>query len=289
MDKMINEEVIRILSAYQSSQAEQIADALRSLWLQFEPKSVALIKGELREQQETVGIPVEKLREIGKLIGKAAKKDVDTYLPLVKVLWDQFGREGRVVAVYPLGEMELVEPEKMLPMLIEICRDCLTWEDADQFAMRALEPIIRKDPETWVGAIDDWIIDQNKWVRRAGITVLGRLAMKFPQYTSLALEKAELLLLDEDTDVKKAVSFGIRLAARGDVQAVVAFMIEQVPPKDARATWVLCDVVRSMAAKLLPEFTSLLGDFRCWAASDSLDNKELRSIQSVISKLEKVA
>ncbi len=65
----------------------------------------------------------------------------------MRLLWDAYGREGRVVAVYPLGAMELADPEKIHPLLLELCRRCLTWEDADQLAMRAVEPIVRKYPD----------------------------------------------------------------------------------------------------------------------------------------------
>jgi len=94
-------------------------------------------------------------------------------------------------------------------------RTCITWEDSDQLSMRALEPIVRKDPDEWLPAINPWLIDENKWVRRAGITAVGRLAMKHPQCTTRCLALAEGLLFDEELDVKRAVSFAIRVSAVG--------------------------------------------------------------------------
>ena len=55
-----------ILARYDPGAPEATAAALRTLWLQFEPKSMAGIKAEQRSQQETVGIPVPVLRTIGK-------------------------------------------------------------------------------------------------------------------------------------------------------------------------------------------------------------------------------
>jgi 3-methyladenine DNA glycosylase AlkD len=284
----VADQVGGILSAYDPSIPSATADALRELWMGFEPKSMAGIKAEQRAQQETVGIPVAVLKSIGKAIGKAARKRVDDFIPLARLLWDQYGREGRGVAVTPLGMMELTDPDRLVPILMETCRTCITWEDADQLAMNALEPIVRKEPETWLPALEPWLDDENKWVRRAAVTVAGRLAMKHPTYTTKCLELAERLLLDEETDVKKAVSFAIRLAARGEVVPVRDFLARHVPPGDPAATWVLCDAIRSMATKLLPEFAPLTPLYEQWAADPGLNTKDRRSIESAIKTLRKV-
>jgi 3-methyladenine DNA glycosylase AlkD len=245
------------------------------------------IKVEQRQEQETVGIPVPVLRDIGKEIAKGAKKNVAEFIPLTRLLWEAYGREGRVVTVYPLGAMELVEPETILPILLELCRTCITWEDSDQLSMRALEPIVRKDPTTWLPALEPWLVDENKWVRRAGITAAGRLAMKHAAYTAKCLELAEGLLFDEELDVKRAVSFAIRLSARGDILEVKKFLEKQVPPKNPAATWVLCDVIRSMTKSFLPEFASLISKYESWVADPDLSSKDRRSVESALKTLHK--
>jgi hypothetical protein len=63
--------VSAILTTYDPTAPHPAADALRELWLQFEPKSIEGIKVEQREQQETVGIPVPVLKSIGKVTGRA--------------------------------------------------------------------------------------------------------------------------------------------------------------------------------------------------------------------------
>ncbi len=284
-----------ILEGYDPAEPDLTASRLRELWLQFEPKSIEVIKAEQRAQQETVGIPVPVLKAVGLAIGKhalshakgPARKGVDELMPLTCLLWDSYGREGRVVAVHPLGMMELAAPDTVIPELMELCRTCLTWEDADQLAMNGLEPIVRKDPDGWLGAIDPWLVDENKWVRRAGITVAARLPMKHPAYTGRCLELAGRLLLDQEMEVKRAVSFAIRLAARGELVSTRQFLAGHVPPDDPAVTWVLCDAVRSMAKKLLPEFYPLLPRYQRWAASPELDPRDLRSVESAIKTLEK--
>ena len=285
----IADQVGSIIAAYDPATPGATADALCALWLQFEPKSTASIKAEQREQQETIGIPVPVLRSIGKEIGKVARKRVDDFVPLAHLLWDEYGREGRVVAVVFLGAMELADPETIVPLLMELCRTCVTWEDADQMAMRALEPIVRKKPEQWLSAIEPWLADENKWVRRAGVTVVGRLPTKQPAYTAPCLELVERLLFDEDRDVRRAVSFAIRFAARGAIAPVRDFLARHVPPEDPAATWVLCDAIRSMTKKLLPEFAPLLPLYKQWAADPALSAKDRRSVESAVKTLRRVA
>jgi 3-methyladenine DNA glycosylase AlkD len=288
MKVQVTDEVRAILTTYDPAGLMATADALRDLWLQYEPKSMAGIKAEQRARQETIGIPVAVLKAIGKEVGKAACRQVDDYVALVRLLWDEYGREGRGVAVVPLGAMELAAPEKMLPLFMELCRTCVTWEDADQFAMNALEPIVRKEPETWLPSVEPWLSDENKWLRRVGVIVAGRLPMKHPVYTSRCVALAEQLLFDEDVDVKKGTSFAIRLCARGETAPVREFLARHVPPDDSAATWVLCDAIRSMAKKLLPDFALLLPLYEAWAADPALSARDRRSVESAVKTLDKV-
>lgn len=288
MNKDISSQVRAIIETYDPDFPDATAAVLREFWMGFEPKSIGSIKVELREQQETVGIPVPVLKAIGKELSKSAKKEVSEFLPLTRLLWDEYGREGRVVAAIAFGAMELVEPSSIIILLKTLCRTCVTWEDADRLAMDALEPIVRKEPEDWIGAIEPWLGDKNKWVRRAGVTVLARLPMKHPYYTERCLELIEPLLYDEEVDVRKAVSFAIRLSVRGKLDPVKDFLERNVPPKKPTSTWVLCDAIRSMTKKFLPEFASLLPRYEAWAENPSLSTRERRSVESAVKSLRSV-
>ncbi|MFZ5912118.1 MAG: DNA alkylation repair protein [Chloroflexota bacterium] len=282
----ISKHVGELLENYDPKSPDVTANGLRSLWLQFEPKSIAVIKAEQRQQQETIGIPVPVLKEISKSIAKVARKHVADFIPLARLLWESYGREGRVVTLPVLGAMELSDPEIVVPLLMTLCRDCLTWEDCDRLAMDALEPIVRKEPEKWLAAMARWLEDENKWLRRAGVTVIGRLAMKYPLYTPRCLELTKQLLWDEDMDVKRAVSFAIRISVRGEAGPVYEFMKRHVPPENPAAAWVLCDVIRSMGKALLPGFVPLLPLYEQWVTSPTLSSKDRKSVESAIKTLQ---
>jgi 3-methyladenine DNA glycosylase AlkD len=225
------------------------------------------------------------LKKIGKTVAKEASHDPENYVPLAQLLWNDFGREGRVIAAIIWGKIELADPENTLPILRDLCRGCHTWEDADRLAMDGIEPIVRKQPDRWLAEMEPWLEDSNKWVRRVGVTVIGRLPMKHADYTGRCLALSQQLLLDTEEVVKKAVSFAIRLCARGDAGLVRDFLALQVPPDDPRATWVLCDAIRSMAPKLRPEFVPLLPNYKRWAADPNMRAKDRRSVESAIRTL----
>jgi hypothetical protein len=153
-------------------------------------------------------------------------------------------------------------------------------------AMDALEPIVRKKPDEWLSVIEPWLVDENKWVRRVAAIVVGRLPMKNPAYTERCVDLLEGMLIDEEVEVKKGVSFAIRLCCRGAIPPVREFLERHVPPQNAAATWVLCDVIRSMTPSFLPEFKSVLPLYEKWAADPSLNAKDRRSVESAVKKLQ---
>lgn len=289
MKEDIRLKVRPIIDSYDPTEPKIATEDLQLVWLGFEAKSIEGIKAEERAKQKTVGIPLAVLTTIGNEIGKTARKRVADFIPLIQLLWDEYGREGRVVAVFPLGKMELAEPRTILSLAQKLCRSCYTWEDADQLAMRAVEPIVRKEPAIWLSEIEPWLVDDNKWVRRSGVTVVGRLPMKQPAYTARCLELTERLLLDEQEVVRKATSFAIRISARGDLDVVRDFLASQVPPADPRATWVLCDAIRSMTRSMLPEISTLLPNYERWLASETLSPRDRRSVESAVRVLEQSA
>jgi len=281
----ITARVTTMLESFDPANPGETAAALEALWLEFEPQGLGGIKAELKQQHKMAGIPIPVLRQIAKPLKKAASKRVDDYVPLARLLWDEYGREGRNVALIALGGMELRDPETVVPMLLQMCPSCVTWEDADRMAMDALEPIVRKRPDDWLDSMQRWLVDEDRWRRRVAVTVVGRLPMKHPALTARCLPMIEGLLPDTRDEVRKATSFAIRLAAKGDAAEVVGFLDRHVPPEEAAATWVLCDAIRSMAKKLLPQFVPLLPKYEAWAEDPALRPKDQRSVLSAVKTL----
>jgi 3-methyladenine DNA glycosylase AlkD len=285
-----------LLAGYDRANPAAMADALREVWLgaapssppELEPGQKALVRdwGIPDATFEAVGTPVPVLTAMGKEIGRVARRRVGDYLPLIRLLWEGYGREGRIVAVVALGPMELADPEGVVPIIYDLAQTCVFWEDCDQLAMKALEPVLRKDPPNWLERLGPWVGDENKWVRRAAMTAIGRLPMVHPDYTARCVELLGPALGDPDTDVKRALSFALRVCARGDTAPVNAFVRAHRDVTDADSLWVLCDLMRSMTRTLLPDFGDLLPIYQDWL--ETAEPKAQRSVAGAIRVLEGV-
>jgi 3-methyladenine DNA glycosylase AlkD len=287
MKERIVEETRKLIAAYEPEKIAETASKLQEIWLEAVPeitKGARLIKREQREKLKAVGTPVPVLKAIGKEVGKRAKRRVEDFIPLIVLLWDEYGREGRLVAATALGPMELSDPDRIIPIIYELAKTSISWEDCDQLAMEALEPIVRKRPEEYLERLWGWVSDENKWVRRVAITVIGRLPMKRADYTRRCLEMVEPAFGDKDLDVRRALSFAIRMGARGDPGLVRDFLATQLEQRsDPASVWVLCDVIRSMTKKLLPEFRGLLPAYE--RLLETVEEGSRRSIESAIKVL----
>lgn len=258
---------------------------LEPVWL-AETAPLAEVPAQVKTPLAFAGTPIRVLDAIGKEVGKAARKRVEDYLPLAHVLWEGYGREGRVVAATMLGPMELVASERLLPILHELAATCAGWEDADQLAMRGVEPIARKAPAAYLDRLASWVTDANPWVRRVGVIAIGRVPMKHPDRATQCLALVEPALADPEREiVGRAVSFAIRLAARADADAAKAFIRRHADARDPNAVWVLCDVVRSLWKKLLPDFADLRPVYENML--DRVDAQSRRSVESTIRLLTK--
>ncbi len=261
------------------------ARSLRAIWLQaVRPSAPAMDRNwGIDDPNFAVGVPVPVLTAIGQEVGRVARRRVPDFLPLAQLLWDEYGREGRIVATVALGPMELADPQRVVPVLYRLAQTCVFWEDCDQLAIKAVDPVLRRDPDAWLDYFGSWVTDENKWVRRAGLTAVGRLPMKHAAYAARCVDLLAPALGDPDTDVKRALSFGLRLTARGQVAPLKAFIAAQQHATDADSLWVLCDVIRSMTPELLPCFADLLPVYQTWLGT--ADPKARRSLEGAIHVL----
>jgi 3-methyladenine DNA glycosylase AlkD len=285
-----------IVADYEPDTPTVTADALREVWLAAAPSADPAGSGPKGTQRdwgirnphfEAVGTPVPVLRAIGGEVGKRGRKQVGEFLALAQLLWETYGREGRLVAAVALGPMEVADPTRVVPLIYDLARTCEFWEDCDQLAMKALEPALRKDPATWLEPLGRWVGDENKWVRRAAMTAIGRLPMVHPEYTTRCVALVSPALGDPDTDVKRALSFAVRVCARGDTEAVKQFILDHRGVTDVDSLWVLCDVIRSMTPAFLPEFVDLTPVYEDWLGT--ADARARRSVEAALRVLGKVA
>ena len=283
MDKnQIIDETRRIIENYSVTECNHTADALEALWLTGDTtKSYQLVKKEQREKLDFKGIKLDVLKLIGREAGKNAE-NADDFIPLAELLWNEYGREGRIVSVMILGQIVVLSPEKVVQLCRKLVKTSVSWEDCDNM-VEGVEPLIRKEPE-YLEWLNPWLEDPNKWVKRCALTVVGRLPMKNPEYTEKCLEMVVPCLSDSDLDIKRAVSFAVRMGARGDTRAVLNFVKQYAGGGNPDKIWVFSDVIRSMTRKFLPEFEGLLPVYEEWLGTVD-DPKSKKSLESAIKIL----
>jgi len=277
------------LAGYAPARAGETAAALERVWL-AETGPLGEMPAPVKTPLAFAGTSISVLDAVGKEVARSVgvRKHVNAYLPLARLLWEAHGREGRIVAATMLGPMELADPERLLPILRELAGTCAGWEDADQLAMRAVEPIARRDPATYLDRLASWVTDANPWVRRVGIVAIGRVPMKQPGWAAQCLALVEPALADPEREiVGRAVSFAIRIIARADAGAVRVFVRRHAETRDPNAVWVLCDVIRSLWKNLLPEFADLRPVYE--DLLEHVDARSRRSVESAIGLLARAA
>jgi hypothetical protein len=119
MDKnQIIDETRRIIQNYSVTECSHTADALEALWLTGDTtQSYQLVRKEQREKLDFKGIKLDILKLIGREAGKKAE-NADDFIPLAELLWNEYGREGRIISVMILGQIVVLSPEKV----VQLCR-----------------------------------------------------------------------------------------------------------------------------------------------------------------------
>lgn len=279
-------EIEKIFSKYNYSDFTNLAIKISHLWEKGNiTKGANLIKKEQREQSKFIGIDFKLLELIGKEICKNIKNIPIDFVPLAINLWKDFGREGRLISTYIFGQLILNKPDELITVCKDLVKDCASWEECDNMAMKGLEPIFRKYPEKYLDTLNTWVIDKNKWVKRTSVTIIGRLVMVKGEYTIKCLNMITPCLEDNDADVMKANSFALRVSSRGNLNELSKYIKENIGGDNYSKIWVFADFIKSMTKKFLPEFKELQPYYEKWRKTLS-KAKSIKTIDSALKILE---
>ncbi|MDH5399873.1 MAG: DNA alkylation repair protein [Cyclobacteriaceae bacterium] len=282
MDKnYYKDQTLQILALH--DKVDKQASALQSLWEGGERKSTEYVKKEDRDKIKNLGVAVDILKTMGQVAGKKGKSDTVKYIRLAELLWEGYGREGRVVASHILGQLNDMAPEMVLSVCRSLVATSVSWEECDNLTY-GVEPIIRKYPAENLEKLNDWLTDDSKWVKRVALNVLARLPMKQADYTTRCMEMASLCFEYDDHDVRRTCSFVLRMAARGNIAEVPQFLERNIGGQNKTKVWIFSDTIKSMTKSFLPEFKPLLPLYEKWKESLT-DKMAIKSIDSAIKLL----
>lgn len=216
-------------------QFEEIIEELKSL---SNPEDVEGMARFGITPKKTFAVRIPELRRIAKKAGKDHT--------LAEKLWAADYRETRILACMT-EDPNLVTAEQMDSWTLEFD----FWEICDQCCMNLFE----KTPFAYQKAVE-WSSRQEEFVKRAGFTLMARLAVsdkkaaddKFEQFFPLIIKES----IDDRNYVKKAVNWALRHIGKKNIplnqkSIEIAKKIHDIDSKSAR--WIASDALRELKSE----------------------------------------
>ena len=123
--------------------------------------------------------------------------------------------------------------------------------------MFGVEPIVYSNPELVLPLSENWIKSKNKWIRRFGVVTLR--GYKKVQTTNEVFGTLDLVMKDEEKDIKKAVSWILREITKKNPEEVAEFLARCAkanPGKDAR--WIIKDGTKKLPKEKQTKILAIL-------------------------------
>ena len=186
----------------------------------------------------TLGIPIPKLREMAKGIGKNHE--------LALQLWKSEIHEARMLACF------IDEPEKVTERQIDSwTKDFDSWDVCDQCCSNLFD----KTPFAWKKAVE-YSSREEEFVKRTGFVLMACLAVHDKKASDEKFEKFFPIIKREATDernfVKKAVNWALRQIGKRNIalnrKAIEAG--EEILKIDSRsARWIAADALKELRSE----------------------------------------
>ena len=191
------------------------------------------------------GVPLPILRVIAAEIEKFIQKGPTEAKLLLETIWTEGSFEARQIAGKCLEKFGPKNPEISLDFVASVLPDLDNWSVCDNLAMFGVEPIVYSNPELVLPLSENWIKSENKWIRRFGVVTLR--GYKKVKTTNEVFEILDLVMGDNEKDVKKAVSWVLREITKKNPDKVAEFLTgwaKVSPSKDAR--WIIKDGMKKL-------------------------------------------
>ena len=186
------------------------------------------------------GVPLPILRVVAVEIGKFIQKEPTKAPPLLETIWNESSFEARQIAGKCLEKFGPKNPKICLDFISSVLPDLDNWAVCDNLAMFGVEPIVYSNPKLVLPLSEKWVKSENKWIRRFGVVTLR--GYKRVQTTNAVFTILDLVMEDNEKDIKKAVSWVLREITKKNPDDVAEFLIRWAkanPGKDAR--WIIKD------------------------------------------------
>ena len=206
------------------------------------------------------GVPIPVLRVIAAEVGKFIQKESIMASALLRAIWSEGSFEARQIVGKSLEKFGPENPRTCLDFVSSVLPDLDNWAVCDNLAMFGVEPIMCSNPELVLPLSVKWVESENKWIRRFGVVTL-RGFRRIP-YQKKFFEILNLVMKDEESDVRKAVSWILRFVCRdqGKSGAIFKYLLKWAKNKPSKATRMLIkDGMKKLPREKQNEILSVLG------------------------------
>jgi 3-methyladenine DNA glycosylase AlkD len=213
----------------------QYAEVLEMLKSICDPQAVAAMTGYGINADNAFGIPIPRLRNIAKEIGKDHA--------LSEQLWLSGIHEARIMATMIADPRMVTEQE-----LERWVKDFDSWDVCDQ----CCNNLFRKTKFAYQKAME-WSLRREEFVKRAGFVLMACLAVHDKEADDIQFKQFFLIIRSEATDernfVKKSINWALRQIGKRNrtmnAEAIdVATDLKRIDSKSAR--WIGRDALREL-------------------------------------------
>ncbi|ODS42979.1 MAG: hypothetical protein MSIBF_06935 [Candidatus Altiarchaeales archaeon IMC4] len=203
------------------------------------------------------GVPFPILRVVAAEIGKFIQKEPTKAPSLLEAIWNEGSFEARQIVGKCLEKFGPKNPKVCLDFVSSVLLDLDNWAVCDNLAMFGVEPILYSSPELVLPLSEKWIKDKNKWIRRFGVVSLR--GYKRIQITDKVFEILDLVMEDNEKDIKKAVAWILREITKANPKEVFEFLTKWAKSKpDKNTRWVIKDGMKKLRSNEQKEILKLM-------------------------------
>lgn len=213
---------------------ETFIESLKELLISLiDEKTIKNYKRLIKDTGKYYGVPKPHLWIIAADIRKFILKNPNKAQHILQILWGEGSYEARQIAGKCVEKFGPKHPDTTLEFVESAIPDINNWSICDSLSIYAVEPMLLSDQQPILHLVDRCVKHPNKWIRRFGVISLrGYRKLDFTDEVYVILETVKD---DKETDVKKAVSFILRILTpthQEEVLDILTRWAEQKPDKN---------------------------------------------------------
>ena len=219
-------------------------------------EAIIIYKESLKKfpNRSTRGLHKDVINYFGKILGEYAEKNLEIYIDFTRQIWTKSNYEGRYILTQMLSTLTPQHSQIIIPFILELVTKCSDWSECDNLAY-AMEFNYIKNPEEHFRELEEYLKEENKWIKRLVIVILGRIWSKHPNLAEKCLILIRTTLTLDIKEIRTANSWILSTFGMRNNQKVLANFIEQLANEtNSTLIWIMCDTIRRNRKSFSNEF-----------------------------------